>query len=557
MPTLPRLKGNALHAVRRLLESRPLRAVARYQLRQSAGLSTLDALPTEAYEGFEESPEPVAGATPHQWTDAEYEPPAPSDGRQSARTLVEAYRSGELTPQEVFDRIADHIERGDFGESLNSPFVSLDLERAKRAADESTERYRQGRPAGPLDGVVMPIKDHLQMRGLQTGCGTSYVPERVEADTEDAEIVRRLDRGGALLVGKSRSTEWGLQPTGFNASQVMPRNPYDRQRAAGGSSTGTAAAIALGLAPVGHGSDGGGSIRIPSSLCGLFGLKPTYQRLSRVGDLWKGTMSHNGPIGQSTTDLVDFLAVAGGSPDPDDRATQWAPDPETFIERMRAALGRGVDGCRIGIWKWAFESADEGIADSCTTALRALEREGAELVEVEPEYARHHRGLGSITVGVEGTARISQVIERYGERVGDDIRTMHAALSTISGTSYVLANNVRAVLRRTVAATFEEVDLIACPTTNAVAPKYPPEDDRVAIRQTTSVCLTSRPAAGPVRVSEQSVRHPGWLLARRTSRRATGRPATDRRRLGRAQRHRRDGAPGAAWVDGLAAPGQP
>lgn len=481
MANLPRLKGKTLTTLRRLLERQSLRAIARHQLGKSLGLHELAELPTAAYQGFEESPQPYAGRETHGWTDADYDPPRPTGHREPARALVEAYRAGDVTPRDVFDRLADQIERGEFGELVHNPLVTLDLERARAAADASTERYRDGEPLGPLDGVPVPIKDHHQMRGLVCGSGTDYMPEIEEPAEEDSEVVRRLREGGALLIGKSRTTEWGLQPTGFNTTQLMPRNPYDRDRAAGGSSTGTGAAVAFGLAPVGLGSDGGGSIRIPASVNGVFGLKPTYQRLSRTGDVWAGTMAHSGPLGQSTTDLVDFLTVAGAAPDPTDRATQWAPDWETYADRLRAALGRGVDGCRIGIWSWAFETADPAIAEPCQTALQALEREGAELVDVDPDYADHHEALGAIILGVETTGMIAEVRQYLGSRISDDIGLILAALSSMTGEQYTLANRVRAVLRQKLAETFTDVDLMAAPTTDGIAPAYPLDDDRTPV----------------------------------------------------------------------------
>jgi aspartyl-tRNA(Asn)/glutamyl-tRNA(Gln) amidotransferase subunit A len=448
---------------------------------KSFGLDDLYDLPAEARDGFEERPIPVAGRPPHEWADAELGPPAPDDHRVTARQMADAYQRGDLSPTEVFEAMADRIERGSFGKLVHSPYAALDIESARDAARESERRYADGEPLGPLDGIPVPIKDHHEVRGMPTGSGTTFMASEEGPATDDSEPVHRLREQGALLPGKAHATEWGLQPTGFNANLLMPRNPYDRQRGAGGSSTGTGAAVAIGLAPVGLGSDGGGSIRIPSSLCGLFGLKPTYQRISRVGDHWMGTMSHNGPIGQSTADLVDFMAVAGTEPDPEDPATELAAEPETFARRLREALGRGVEGARIGVWSWAFEQADEQIARPCMTALRALAREGAELVEIDPDFAEHHQMLGTLILGGEATGLIAEILEEFPDQTGDDVRLMTSALTAVSGRDFILANRVRAVLRRRVADTFTDVDLLAAPATNAVAPEYPLTDDRTAI----------------------------------------------------------------------------
>lgn len=484
MPDIPRLKGRILETFSRVVEREPFRSMAHRQLVEAFELEAVLDLPEEARRQIDETPYPVAARKSHDWTDAEYEPPAPNGHCESARTLQSAYERGETTPLEVFEVIADAIESNAYGELVHSPFVHLDLERAREAAEASTERWRDDAPNGPLDGIPVPIKDHHDMRGLSTECGTSFL-QRVEGRKgRDSEPVERLREAGSLLYAKTRMTEWGMQPTGFNATQPMPRNPYDRERAAGGSSTGTATAVALGLAPVGLGSDGGGSIRIPAALCGLFGLKPTFQRLSRRGDLFFDSVTHSGPIGQSTTDLVDFLAVAGADPDPSDPATrppEWAPTGEELAAEWRRALGRGVEGCRIGIWEWAFETADSKIAEPCWSALRVLEREGADLIEIDLPYADYHRLVGSVILGVEARSKLDDLLERHIDETGDDVRLMMNVLSELHALEFMKCRQTRARLRQTMIDALSRVDLVAAPSTNALAPEYPLGDDYKAI----------------------------------------------------------------------------
>jgi len=490
MPTLPRLKARTLRAAVHATETQPLRALAYRAVAEAFDLDEVLELPADARRPFDERPVPVAGRPPHTWSHAGYDPPRPTGHREPASLLRDAYREGASTPLEVFEQLAEALERRKFGESVHSPFVRLDLERAREAAGASTERWESGRPAGPLDGIPVPVKDHYDMEGLPTASGTSYLERVAGSASEDSEIVRRLREGGALVYAKSHTTEWGMQPTGFNPSQTMPRNPYDRGRAAGGSSTGTGAAVALGFAPVGLGSDGGGSIRIPAALCGLFGLKPTFQRLSRVGDHWHSTMSHSGPIGQSTVDLVDFLAVTGSEPDPEDPATappDDRPKGPDLVESWREALGRGVDGCRIGVWSSAFDRAESGIADPCRSALRALERDGAKLVEVDLPYAEYHDTVGAVVLGTETRANLQDVLSQYLEETGDDVRLMMNAVGTLAASTYMTSRAVRARLRETMADAFRRVDLVASPTTGAVAPEYSLEDDWTAIYDDTAI----------------------------------------------------------------------
>lgn len=485
----PRLKGAALAQVRKLAQREPFRTVARHQMGEAHDLPALLDLPGEAREAHDNEPRPIAGGPPHVWEDAEYDPPAaaPSgtgatDAPTSVAALRAAYHDGRTTPTEVLARIKDRITAEDFGAATFSPFVVMDWKSAASAAEASTARWRDGEPLGPLDGIPVPIKDHHRMKGLQTDCGTPYYGAKTGPATEDSEVVRRLREGGAVLIGKSHTTEWGLQPTGFNPHFSMPRNPWDRQRAAGGSSTGTGVAVALGFSPVGLASDGGGSIRIPSALNGVYGLKPSFQRLSRQGDHWQfGTVSHNGPIGQTTADLVDFLAVTGATPDPDDRATRYAPQTQHLVADWRRALGRGVEAARIGLWSWAFDVADERLAAPCRSAARALEAEGAEVVDVQIPYSEFHQAIGALTIGVEAVGFLHEAFQEMGDHTGDDVRLMLTALSTLAAWEYMLAQRTRAVLRRTLADVFSQVDVLLAPTTNMLAPSYPLEDDRVAI----------------------------------------------------------------------------
>ena len=473
----PRLSGSLLRIVRALIQREPFKSVASRRLRATYGMEELFELPAEAREFFDAEPRPIVGDSNHRWEHAGHEPPR-GDG---TRALQQAYKNGEVDPVEVVRHLRTRVEDLEVGATRHSPFVIADWTGAEKAAEASRKRWADGEPKSPLDGMPVPIKDHHRQKGLPTSCGTPYFQDYTGPAEVDSEVVGRLREAGALLVGKTHTTEWGLQPTGFNAHFPMPRNAYSRDHAAGGSSTGTATAIATGMAPVGLGSDGGGSIRIPAALNGLFGIKPTYQRLSRQGDYWKqGTVSHNGPLGRSTADLVDFLSVTGATPDSNDLATKLAPEGDP-TEEWRKALGRGVDGAQIGLWNWAFDVAKPEIAEPCRQAARELEDAGAELVDVEIPWSGYHQAIGTLTIGIEAVGLLHEVFEQLGEHTGDDVRLMLTGLSTVTAGEYMLARRTRATLRRTLARTFEDLDLILAPTTNMTAPHFPAIDDGRAI----------------------------------------------------------------------------
>lgn len=473
----PRLTGPLLRIVRALIQHEPFKSIASRRLRATYGLEQLFELSADAREYFDAEPRPIVGAADHGWEHAGHEPPGTS-GSERLRT---GYASGDIDPIEVVRRLRARVDEREFGVTRHSPFVIADWSGAEKEAEKSRERWADGEPKSPLDGVPVPVKDHHRQAGLPTSCGTPYFQDYTGPAEVDSEVVGRLREAGALLVGKTHTTEWGLQPTGFNPHFPMPRNAYSGDHAAGGSSTGTATAIATGISPVGLGSDGGGSIRIPAALNGLFGIKPTYQRLSREGDYWKqGTVSHNGPLGHSTADLVDFLSVTGAQPDSNDLATQLAPEGDP-TDAWREALGRGVDGAKIGLWSWAFETAKPEIAEPCRQAARALEEAGAELVDVDIPWSEYHQAIGTLTIGIEAVGLLHEVFQMLGDHTGDDVLLMLTGLSTVTAGEYMLARRTRATLRRTLARSFQDVDLILAPSTNMTAPHFPAIDDGRAI----------------------------------------------------------------------------
>jgi aspartyl-tRNA(Asn)/glutamyl-tRNA(Gln) amidotransferase subunit A len=241
----------------------------------------------------------------------------------------------------------------------------------------------------------------------------------------------------------------------------MPRNPHAPDRVAGGSSTGSAVAVATGLVPLALGGDGGGSIRIPASLCGVFGIKATWGHVSRAGDVFGGTVAHVGPLATSTLDLARSLEVTVGH-DPADPQTWLAPrrEPGSFVR----ALSRGVKGMRIGVVESEWADASPAVARAGREALRALEREGARLVELRLELARWAAPAGYLAIGLEGRAAHRQLLAE-GAPFSRDLAISYAVLGEMSGSDYTLAQRVRTGLRHEVARAFEDLDLLALPTT--------------------------------------------------------------------------------------------
>lgn len=474
-----RLKGFTLEAARTVVERNTASKLLQGKFFADYGIDQLLELPPTHRSPLDHHPAPLEQSSRRGWSGQQLDPPSPPPDRLTITGLRNAFIDGELTPVDVVERIRRRVDDGDFGESLFSPFVCLDFDRAEMAARKSADRYRNGASRGRLDGIPIPIKDQHLMEGLPTTAGTRYLDDIA---SRDAHLIEVLRNAGAVLYAKTRTTEWGMDPCGFCAHQSMPRNVYSRRHGAGGSSTGSAVAVGAGLAPVATGSDGGGSIRIPAAMTGIFGLKPTYGRIGRSGDLFaSSSVSAAGPIGSTTADLVDVLAVAATATDPDDPARRWGPAQRDLARRWRRALGRGVDGCRIGIPQTQWDELDSSLRQRSLAALEQLECDGAELVDLNMPLVDHAPAVGMLSIGLETLANIEDDYRKRPRRFSESLRMMLAILETVDATEYLRAQRTRAALKRSMRDALDSVDLIALPTTATTAADYPPALDKTPL----------------------------------------------------------------------------
>lgn len=464
-----RLTGGALRTLRTLAGVPGVLDVLWAASARDFGIPTLAALPASARAPLDDGARPLQGRVRHGGPSEDR--PWPAASRPTVRDLQEAYREGRTTPVAVLESLLAHLEAGDFGQAGATPYVALDAARAREAAQRSAARWQAGEPLGPLDGVPVPVKDEMHVAGLPLHGGTAY---RGQTSTSDAWPVRRLQRAGALVYGKTHATEWGLNPWGSNAHHDLPRNAWSSAHGAGGSSTGTGVAVALGHAPCGVGSDGGGSIRIPASLNGLYGLKPTFLRVGRTGDDWApGTMSHLGPLGGSVVDCVALLEALVGA-DPEDPGSGLHPDLGEEGPAWWGAVRRGVKGLRIGVVEADWADADPRVARLGEAALDALVAAGAERVALDLPLAAHAPAVGALTIGSETAANLADDRRAHGPAYGDELWLILALMERLSAPQLLAVARTRAALRRQVAAAFAgSVDLIAMPTTATPAPPYP------------------------------------------------------------------------------------
>lgn len=370
-------------------------------------------------------------------------------------TLSEALRTWQTTSAELVEATFAAIDAAD---PKVESFVALAPD-AISAARQADAEIAEGRWRGPLHGVPIAVKDNYLTNDMPTRAGTEA--DGIAFPMQDSAVVRKLREAGAVIVGKTRMHEfaWG---------NVTPpsRNPWDVMRVPGGSSGGSGAAVAAGLVPVALGSDTGGSIRIPASLCGTVGLKPTFGRVSRAGIVphsW--SLDHAGPLSASVADSVHVLQAISGH-DPADPGTRRVAVPD-----FAAALNQPVAGMRIGVCRNHFFDRNEpDVAAAVETALGFYRDAGAEIVDFELPILAY--GLGAI-FAIElssSTAYHAKNLER-GTVAGytEDVRLLVEMGRLVTGPDYLKAEQLRRVLCGDLARIFANVDVIAGPTSPLTA----------------------------------------------------------------------------------------
>jgi len=295
----------------------------------------------------------------------------------SATELLAAYRDRTLSPVEATRAVLDRIEAVD---GTLHAYCLVDADGALTAAEASEERWRRRTPLGAADGVPTAIKDMLLTRGWPTLRG-SHAIDPAGPWEEDAPAVARLREHGAVLVGKTTTPEMAWKGVTDSPLTGVTRNPWAPDRTPGGSSGGSAAAVAAGLAPWSIGTDGGGSIRIPAAFTGTFGLKPTYGRVPIYPASPFGTLAHAGPMTRTVADAALLLDIVSG-PDPRDWSAS-APPAESFVD----ALEHGVAGLRVAYSPTlGFASPDSEVRAAVDRAAAVLAGLGARVEEVDPGF---------------------------------------------------------------------------------------------------------------------------------------------------------------------------
>ena len=409
----------------------------------------------------------------------------------SARSTAAAVRAGERSARSV---VEEHLAVIDSHEGEIHAFNLVLADEALTRADDLDRRIADGEDPGPLAGVPVALKDNLCTRGIDTTCGSRILEGW--RPPYDATVVERLAGAGAVAIGKTNLDEFAMGSSTENSAFGPTRNPLDTSRVPGGSSGGSAAAVAAGFAPLALGSDTGGSIRQPAALCGTVGVKPTYGRVSRYGLVAFGSsLDQIGPFANSVEDAALLLEVIGGH-DPRDSTSIPEASPD-----LLGGLGQGVEGLRIGLISELMGGPDqaasvEGIADDVRArveqAAEALAAAGATVEHASVPSTIYGLSAYYLIAPAEASSNLARFDGiRFGLRVdadtaaemntatrtagfGDEVkrRIMLGTYALSAGyydAYYGKSQKVRTLIQQDFARAYESFDLLLSPTAPTTA----------------------------------------------------------------------------------------
>lgn len=358
--------------------------------------------------------------------------------------LASQLRRGELSAASLVQCYADRIA------TLNASskaFISLDIDRARATAESLT--------IGPADsllkGIPYACKDLFDVKGMVTSGGSRVLADNVAQ--HDADSVSRMKQAGAIFIGKNNLHEFAYGATGENTLHGTPPNPYDQSRLAGGSSSGSAAALGYGLCAAALGTDTGGSVRAPAALCGLVGFKPTFGRISTEGVIpYSWSLDHVGTLTRSAADTALLF--------------------NTLASKVQTPAAAKLEGLRIGIPEnFFFERADTEILDSIDRLMNFLRSAGAKLMPVTMPSMEHSRTV-SLTVQMpEALSYHNRYLEQRGDLYSQDFRAGLALGQCLLAEQYIRAKRFIESYRRDMNKVFDGIDLLLTPATPAIAPK--------------------------------------------------------------------------------------
>ena len=467
---LPVLNGKALKIFADVACSRVTQPLVLPTLLENGGIPRLRKLK------FEEEPTFFPLVIPAEHAEFPHATPQYQPGTQPERAplpdrlirdYAAAYRAGSLTPLQVAERVIEAVAASDQTSPPMHVFIASQAEDIRRQAAESTQRLQNGTARSILEGVPVAIKDEVDMLPYPTTVGTKFLGK--QPAPANSHVAARLRAAGALLVGKTNMHEIGINPTGANVHHGRIANPHDLNYDVGGSSSGSGAAVAAGLVPVAIGADGGGSIRIPASLCGVVGLKPTFGRVSERGAAplcW--SVAHLGPLGASVEDVAITYAIIAG---PD------LAEPLTLQQPPVTLLGwdtPDMQGVRIGVYPEWFRHAAQELVEANEKMVAEFQKLGAELVQISIAELDAMRIAHAVTILSEMAASMENYPE-HRDDFADSTRLSLVLGRVTSSHDYLQCQRMRTRAMKIFAEAFDKVDVILTPGTALPAPKVPAE----------------------------------------------------------------------------------
>ena len=375
--------------------------------------------------------------------------------------LGRRYRSGEVSPVEVTRAVLERI--GSLNDRLRS-FVLVTEASALREAQESERRHQAGAPRGPLDGVPVSLKDLFHVAGLPT-TAASRILVGATAET-NAAPTERLREAGAVMVGKTNLHEFAFGPTGGASHFGAAVNPWNPDHVAGGSSSGSAAAVAAGISFASVGSETGASVRRPAAYCGVVGFKPTAGRISRYGMLpcaW--SLDAVGGFARTVAGAATLVRALAGRDERDPWSSRRAfPD--------LARVDGGASGLRIGVPRAYLSDVDDDALQAFTAALASLTKLGAVIEDVDLPSLRFAAVTSTLVAATEVTAYHRRWLHERPQDYTDDVRRRLYLGMGIGAGEYLMGQRARRLIGAEVRGVLSRVDLLAAPTAPGAAPRF-------------------------------------------------------------------------------------
>lgn len=424
---------------------------------------------------------------------------------------ADALEKKEYSSYELVTAYLSRIEdRKDLG-----AFITVDSENALCKAREADERRASGRALGRFDGIPIAIKDNICTKSLRTTCASKMLSDYTPP--YDATVISRLKGAGLILLGKTNMDEFSMGSSTEHSAFGATKNPHDTSRVAGGSSGGSAAAVADGQAPIALGSDTGGSVRQPSALCGTVGMKPTWGRVSRYGLVaFSPSIEQISPITKNIRDNAELLNIISGC-DPMDSTTL-----DLCGEDFCADIGKDIKGITIGLPSELFElDMSDGVRDCVMRAVDLYRKRGAVIKKITLPSLRYALSAYYILSAAEASSNLSRFDGiRYGKRAesiaeidelyrrsrsegfGEEVkrRIMLGTFVLSAGHHdefYRRALSVKALIKKEFDAAFDECDIILSPVTPTVAPKLGENKSPTQIYRTDAFCVPASIAGIP------------------------------------------------------------